>query len=550
MNHRWRANLIFFFFTLFLAAISFRLIFLQILKGDFYKALSQGLNNNYGEAGTDRGEIFLKNGEPLAVNLDFPLVFASPKEIKDPEKTGEILSQIISFDPDFLNNSGDKTPYDFILEKLKTSGSYSVIKKKLSQEEVTALKDLKLEGIYLGEEKGRYYPQETLASQLVGFWGAEGKGQYGVEEFYDETLSGVKNEENSKDLTLTIDYNIQFKAEKLLKKAWDDFDIDGGQIIVVDPNSGEIIALANFPSFNPNSYQDYAKEGNLKIFKNGATQELFEPGSIFKAVTMAIGLEEGKISPRTTYIDIGSVKFGGYTVHNFDEKVYGEQTMTNVLEKSINTGAIFVEQQISHKTFLDYIEKFGIFELTGVDLPEIYSENNEFKKGYEINFATASFGQGIEMTPLQLIRAYCAIANGGKLVRPHLVENVEINPQTDSPPQVISQKTASQLTGMLVSVVENGFGKSAKISKYYIAGKTGTSQIPLSWLGKNENGYSDETWQTFVGFAPAFNPRFLILVKLDNPKSATASDLAASIFHNLADYIIQYWQIPPDYEPS
>jgi len=222
--------------------------------------------------------------------------------------------------------------------------------------------------------------------------------------------------------------------------------------------------------------------------------------------------------------------------------------MTNVLEKSINTGAVFAETQLGEALFLNYIEKFGFFEKTGIDLPEVYSENEEFKKGYEINFATASFGQGIEMTPIQLARAYCVIANGGKLIKPYLVEKIlengnlvkEIQLETSLP--IISSKTSRQLTAMLVSVIENGYGKSAKIPGYYIAGKTGTAQVAEGGV------YSpDKSIQTFVGFAPAFDPKFLILIKLDNPKTKTAEYSAVPIFHDLAEYIIHYWQIPPDY---
>ena len=220
--------------------------------------------------------------------------------------------------------------------------------------------------------------------------------------------------------------------------------------------------------------------------------------------------------------------------------------MTEVLEKSINTGAVFVEKQIPHKVFLDYLVKFGIFEPTGIDLPETYSENKEFKEGYEINFATASFGQGIEMTPLQIVRAISCIANGGRLVKPYLVEGNEEAIETQ--PRVISQKTASQLTAMLVNSVENGYAKRAKIPGYYIAGKTGTSNIPFSNLGIDKLGYSDKTWQSFIGFVPAFDPKFLILVKLDNPETQIAGASTTLVAHDLIKYIIDYYQIPPDYE--
>ena len=526
MKVSWRVNLILVFFILFSAVLLGRLIYIQILQIDFYKALAQGLQNFPTETQPERGEIFLKNGEFLAINKNFSLVFAVPKKVTETEKTAKALSEILNL------------PESIVLEKLKKDTLYSPIKNKLTEEEVESIKKLNLSGIYLAEERLRYYPQETLASQIIGFVDKNNQGQYGLEYYYDEILNGT-------DLILTLDYNIQFKAEKLLKEAKENLDIESGQIIVIDPNSGKIIALANFPNFNPNQYQEYASNGSLGIFKNRATQDLFEPGSVFKPITFAAALEEGKITPKTTYIDKGMVEIGGWPIYNYAERVYGEQTMTNVLEKSINTGAVFVQSQLPHHIFLDYIEKFGIFESTGVDLQESFSENKEFKKGYEINFATASFGQGIEMTPIQLARAYCAIANGGKLVKPYLVE---IEKGSEIPPSIISSKTASQLTAMIVSVVENGFGKAAKIPGYYIAGKTGTAQISFSALEIDKPGYSEKTIQTFVGFFPAFSPQFLILIKLDNPKTKTAEYSATPIFHDLAEYIIHYYQIPPDYE--
>jgi len=535
----WRINLIFFLFLIFGAAIISRLIFLQILNRNFYKALSQGLHTSFQETQIERGEIFLKDGEPLAINIDLPFVFASPRKIEKLEETAEALSQILNLD----KNS--------VLEKLKKDNFYSLLKRKLTQKEVDDLKKSKFAGVYLEEEKVRYYPQENLASQLIGFLGAQGTGQYGLEESFNDILENGQDTEAKKgpDLILTIDYNIQFKAEKLLQEAKENLEIESGQIIVIEPNSGKILTLAHFPNFNPNQYEKYAKEENLEIFKNSVTQKLFEPGSVFKPMTMAGALNEGKITPETTYHDPGEIKIGGYKIYNYARRTYpGELTMTNVLEKSINTGAVFAETQLGEALFLNYIEKFGFFEKTGIDLPEVYSENEEFKKGYEINFATASFGQGIEMTPIQLARAYCVIANGGKLIKPYLVEKIlengnlvkEIQLETSLP--IISSKTSRQLTAMLVSVIENGYGKSAKIPGYYIAGKTGTAQVAEGGV------YSpDKSIQTFVGFAPAFDPKFLILIKLDNPKTKTAEYSAVPIFHDLAEYIIHYWQIPPDY---
>ena len=554
----WRVNLIFAFFILFSAVLIGRLIYIQILQADFYKALAQGFfisppyRQTLAAGQPERGEIFLKNEIPLAVNKNFFLVFATPSKVKNAAETSQILSELLN-----LNK-------DFVFQLLEKETLYSPIKNKLSEEEVQALKNLNLPGIYLTEEKGRYYPQETLASQVIGFLGASGAGQYGLEEYYDEILRGKSR---APDLILTLDYNIQFKAERLLEKTRGDLDIESGQIIVIDPNSGKIIALAHFPNFNPNQYQEYALKGDLELFRNKATRDFFEPGSVFKSITMAAGLNEELITPTTKYLDEGYVKIGGYTLYNYDRRVWGEETMTRVLENSINTGAVFVQKLLPNNIFLDYIEKFGIFEPTGIDLPESCSENKDFKKGYEVNFATASFGQGIEMTALQLARAYSAIANGGKLVKPYLVEKILVKGEEQALPnpalsasviselekpglegQVISQKAASQLTAMLVNVVEQGSARRAKIPGYYIAAKTGTAQIAFSALGIAKPGYSEKTFQTVIGFFPAFSPQFLILVKLDNPKTRVAEYSAVPIFKDLAEYIIHQYQIPPDYE--
>jgi len=540
---QWRINLIFGLLLIFGLVLLGQLFFIQVLHGDFYKALAQGLYNIEEELSGERGEVFFKNQEPLAINMEWPLVFASPSLVEEKEKTAEILASALDLEE------------DEVLEKLQKNNLYELLKKKLTNEEVNFLKENPLLGIYLGKESGRYYPQEDFASQLSGFLDADKSGQYGLEGYYDETLQGEKRR-NGDSLVLSIDYSIQFMAEELLGWAEENLNTEGGEIIVIDPNSGKILALANYPNFNPNQYSEVS---DLDIFQNGATQKIFEPGSVFKPITMAGALEEGKITPQATYFDQGCLEISGYEICNYEERIYpGELTMTNVLEKSINTGAVFAEQQLGRELFFEYIEKFGIFEETGVDTQETLPENKEFhearEQGREINFATAAFGQGIEMTPLQLARAYSVIANGGRLVRPYIVEKViqgkeivEVEPKFALEP-AISSKIASQLTAMMVSVVENGFAKSARIPGYYVAGKTGTAQIAFSALGLEKSGYSDKTWQSFVGFAPAFNPQFLILVKLNNPETKTAEYSAVPIFHDLAKYIIDYYQIPPDYE--
>src|SRR5581483_10359978 len=243
----------------------------------------------------------------------------------------------------------------------------------------------------------------------------------------------------------------------LLQEAHDSIDIDSGQIIVIKPDSGRILAMANFPSFNPNTY---SKVNDLGLFQNSIIQKLFEPGSVFKPFTMAMALQEGKITPSTTFVDKGYVKIGPDTVTNFDHEKYGLSDMSRVLEKSINTGAVFVSQQISHQTFINYLDKLGFNDKTGIDLQgEVGSQNELLKNGSDFGFATAAFGQGIEMTPIQLVRAFSVFPNGGKMAKPYLVDKIVhgqdqqvTKPQLSSP--VISQATASQVTQMMINVVE------------------------------------------------------------------------------------------------
>ncbi len=554
----WRIHLIFTFLFLFGIVIICRLVYLQIIDYKIYRAQALGQQIRLKEVEGLRGEILFKDGiKSLAINKEEWRVYALPKEITDKKNVSEVLGNILSESPKIISS------------KIEDTNCFSVIKNQLTEEEIKNVKDSNLNGIYLEKLSQRYYPQKTLSSQVAGFLGGNGDGQYGLEGYYDEILKGKKGfkEEETKgliffdsegveaakdgsNLYLTIDYNIQFIAESLLQEAKDTLDIESGQIIVLEPNSGKVIALANFPNFNLN---EYSKEKDLSIFQNGAVQKLFEPGSVFKPITIAIALNEGKITPDTTYIDKGYVKIGNERIDNYDKRVYGETSMTQVLEKSINTGAVYAQKSVDRDVYLKYLDKFGFNEQTGIDLQgEAYSSNENLNKGGEINLATSSFGQGIEMTPLQLARAFCVIANGGKLVKPYIVEKTinEKGEETETLPQIskegiITSQTITQLTTMLINVIENGYGTRAKVPGYYVAGKTGTAQVPI----EGKRGYDpNKTIQSFIGFSPALNPRFLILVKLDNPKAKTAEYSATPIFGKLAKYIIDYWQIPPDYE--
>lgn len=406
----------------------------------------------------------------------------------------------------------------------------------------------------------RFYPENSLAAAVVGFWGFQDKerlGQYGIEEYHESWLSGqvgfgnflsrvgFKNgSSQGSSLILTIDKNIQFFAETKLKDLVQKWGASEGSVIVQDPKSGAILAMASYPNFDPNKYGSYP----IDVFVNSTIQKSFEPGSSFKPITMAVGLDSGAITADTRYFDSGEVKIGSHIIRNYDLKSHGYQTMTNVLEKSINTGAIFAMRQAGQDKFLEYIERFNFGKKTDIDLAgEVSGDIKNLYTKREINFVTASFGQGVALTPLQLINAYSAVASGGRLMRPYVVEkiikpngeSVTIGPEVVSEP--ISAQTAKTLTSMLVSVIENGSIKKARVPGYQIAGKTGTAQEPNP-LG----GYSEFLIHNLVGFGPAQDPRFTILVKLDRPKGVeTAAVSLADTFSDIARFLVNYYGIAP-----
>ena len=529
--------------------------------------MAQGQQNSLAEMEGERGAVYFKNGEILALTEKEPYLFISPEEITDKETTAQMLSELIEKD------------YNYLLEKTKIQGSfYEILEKTISKTKADEIEGRDIKGVYVGYKTKRYYPQNQTASQLIGFINEEGEGQYGLEGYYDDQIKGKtalqkreknpwdflfslseKDSLNGSSLALTIDYNIQFMAEKLLNEGVKKYEAEGGEIIVMNPSTGEIIALAQSPNFDPNNY----KNEKMEDFQNSAIQKLFEPGSIFKPITMSMAINEKAVTPETTFNDnLGYVQYGTYRVSNYSNKAWGKITMTEVLQGSVNTGVIFAENQIGHAKFYDYLKKFGLFQETGIDLAgEVYSENREIKKALqsniEVNFANASFGQGIAITPIQMVRAFSTIINGGKLMKPYIVKEIdkagtkkEIESITIAE-NIITPESSSQLRNMLINVVEKGFGHLAKIPGYYIGGKTGTSQVPYTSLGINKSGYSDHTWQTFMGFAPALNPQFIALIKLNNPTATKTSEYSAvPIFHDLAKYVLDYWQIPPDYEEN
>lgn len=398
----------------------------------------------------------------------------------------------------------------------------------------------------------RVYPLGQTAAHALGFVGYRGylrSGQYGVEASYDETLAGLlpsqRPANQGEDIVLTIDPNVQAYVEKTLDDLLDRYLSTLGTIIVEDPKTGAIIAMASSPSYNPNSYQDYP----VQRYLNPAVQAVFEPGSSFKPFTMAAAVDAGVVTADTTYTDPGEVKFGNYTIMNYDKKSHGLQTMTEVLEHSLNTGVIFAQQRTGLDAFLNYVVAFGFGQKAGVDLSgEVPGSLANLYEGRPINFATAAFGQGISVTPIQLVNGISAIANNGKLMRPYIVKEIihADGSSTPTKPQIIGSPikdtTAHTLAQMLTAVVDKGFDR-ARIAGYDVAGKTGTAQIPDANGSYLEN---NEFIHDFVGFAPSYSPKFVILIKIDKPKGINfASNSLSPVFGDITQFLLRYYNIPP-----
>ncbi len=533
-----------------LAAYSFLLFHLyelQVTKGEYYlaRAQSQYLASRF--LNSERGIIYFTDKDnnlfPAALNKNFPIIYAVPKSIEDPQEAANTLSPIL-----------EKPAAD--LEKIfsNTKESYRVLVKKADSETTKKITDANLKGVYVDIEPTRFYPLGNLASHLLGFVGPnktsprEG-GHYGVEEAYDGILSPkgtadpmpetkFEKTEPGSDLTLTIDLNIQTEAEKILTNLVSAYKAESGVIIVADPKTGKILAMASAPNFDLNSYQNY----ELKTFVNPATQHVYEPGSVFKALTFAAALDAGSITPETTYMDAGRITMNGKTIQNYDYPTkgpHGKTTMAEVIEHSLNLGAVFAQQKLGREPFLKYMKNFGVDEKTGIDLPGEARGNLKQLNPNErdIAFATASYGQGVALTPLELITAMSAIANGGTLMRPYVNSNLE--PKAIR--RVIGKKAAEEITQIMVSAVDKV--NIAKINGFAIAGKTGTAYIPDFKKG----GYTTDVVTTYVGFGPASDPRFIILAKLEKPEGAPlAGTSVVPAWRNLAQFVINYYDIAPD----
>ncbi len=561
---RKRTKYLFFFIILASAAILFRLFQLQVLEHQTYAQAANSQHWSEYEIQPKRGNIYVKDMDgnlyPLATNITLNKVFVDLANSKDQDKTAENLAEIL------------KMKKDDILNLFNTSQSkrYIPIKRKISDQETQSIKDLNDPSIGLEPEPWRVYPENTLASQVLGYVNGDDNGVGGIEQYFNDELKGTpglyKAESDSlgnkiltgrdvsvpakdgQDIVLTINRDVQAMAEETLASAIKKYGGKSGSIIVMDPKNGAILAMANNPSFDPNNYNDVK---DYSLFKNSAISNVYEPGSIFKAITMAAGLDTGKIEPDTPFTDTGSITLDGYTIKNALLKAYGNVNMTFVLEYSLNTGATYVQRLLGKDLFYNYLKKFGFGLPTGIEAPQGTEAGGILNKPADSNdhtYATMSFGQSIAVTPLQMITAYSAIANDGKMIEPYLIEGKVANGQDvgggDEKPgkQVISEEAAAKLTQMLVDTVDHGEGHLAKVPGYKVAGKTGTAQVPDPQGGY----YANREIGSFIGFAPAENPRFVVMAKIDEPKNVDWAELsAAPTVGEMLQKLLNYYQVPP-----
>lgn len=546
-----------------------RLFILQIMGHNFYTASAMGSHEIYEKLHPHRGQIFFQDTRtkqifPVAVNREYYLVYAIPKEIPSSEiaNTSAKLFSIL--------NITDPTKQTAITTKLSQNTSrYAPLAKKIDEATVQQLKAAKLKGIYALAGEYRYYPEEHTGSPVIGFTSYDdqaGKlfGQYGAEGYLNKELTGqggflseekgalggwialanrkVEEAQNGPDVVLTIDRTLEYKACERLRQGMEEYKAKSASLVLMNPHTGAILAMCSLPNFDPNKYSEV---DSLEAFNNTAIFTAYEPGSVFKTMTIGMGLDMELITPATTYTDPCERVINGYHVHNADGKCYGRQTMTQVLEKSINTGAVWVEEQVGQDKFKEYIQRFGFGRKTNLPLKsEVAGDITSLNHKGEIFDANASFGQGLTVTPLQLTAAYAVVANGGQLPHPYIIDEMrpfnapieKKQPEASSP--VISTRAAKLLSGMLTSVVENHYTK-AKIEHYFVAGKTGTAQIP-------ERGhYSNvRTNHTFAGFAPADNPQLVLTVKFEEPQRRWAEETTIPVFRDVMKFALEYYSVP------
>lgn len=545
-----RFKIIYFIFLTLFISVSIRLFYWQIVKG---KELSEEASYQYNgskKISASRGNIYATDGTWLAVMRTNWLLFAEKPKIINPKIIANTLEEILSEDKESLYT---KLTRDNVV--------WIPIKHKITSIQKEEIEKLEIDGLGFEPEETRYYPEGSQSAQLLGFVGKNNEGidtgYFGLEGYYDISLTGKSGyQEREKDLKgapllsqglseissilgtdlyTYIDKRIQLVVEEKLKEAQEKYGAKEGSVIIMDPKSGGILAMASYPSYDPAKYYEF-DEG---LYKNPAISDTFEPGSVFKVMVMAAGLDAGVVEPDTK-CDIcdKALKVDKYFIETWDRKYRADSTMTDVIVHSDNVGMSFVAQKLGYDKMYEYLDKFGIGHLTGIDLQGESSVPLREKGTWNIvDLVTSSFGQGVAVTPIQLVRAVGAIANNGYLVTPKVVKS-EKNEKT----QIISKEVAEKMTQIMIESSKYGESNWTNLKGFNIAGKTGTAQIPIA-------GHYDaeRTIASFVGFAPANDPKFVMIVTLKEPQSSQwASETAAPLWYGIAKDLFQVFGIQPE----
>jgi len=527
----------------------------------------------------ERGSIFDRWGHLLAGNKEVYEVGVDLRYIKNAETIAKMASDTLGLDYDTVyNNIND----GYVPGELE----YYVLADFVSLDQITAISEIKenykrltplnkgdklpsLEGVLWTPHLQRSYPENALASNIIGFYSYrdrdQGRGYFGVEEKYNDLLAGspivvkvprdpykareVPTVEPGASIVLTIDKDVQSNMEAIAANAMKRNGATSVTILVMNPKNGEIIAMASTPNLNLNEYWKYGEIFPDPTPYNRAVGQTYEPGSVFKVLTMSAAIDAGAVTPDSPFLDTGQVEIGGYTIYNWDRNAWGPQTMTTCMQHSLNVCLTWVAQQLGPTRFYQYLQAFGIGRKTNIDLagevnfPLALPGDGNW---YPINLGTNSFGQGVAATPLQMITAVAALANDGKMMAPHILESVvENGRQYNNTPQVIGNpvtaKTARTVTQMLAISLEEE-ASDALVDGYRVAGKTGTAEIP------GPNGYvSNLTNASFVGWGPTDDPKFVVYIWLEKPKSSPwGSIVAAPVFSQVVQSLVVSLNIPPD----
>ena len=566
-----------------------RLFQIQVLNHEKYTAMAQEQYWSLQEIPAKRGNILSSDGYSLATTQVSYLLYAEPDKIDDPlQRAHDLAETFVKLRPSFYEDDDQKDALfesykDRFYEVLSLDLRWVALEHYLGEKDRLAIIALGVEGFGFEEEPKRYYPEETLASHVLGFVaqndGGEEQGYFGIEGNLNGDLKGkpgrvveeldatgapilvggheVVKPIDGREVFLTINRAVQYLVEKKLEKGVRDYGAAAGSVIVMDPYTGDVLAMANFPTYHPSRFNDITEEiapenDSDELYygierRNKSISETYEPGSVMKALTVSTGIDSGKITTASTFEDNGPSHYSGYTIDNWDRKHHGTQTITELLQKSNNIGSAWVGHQVGSRVLHKYFSRFGVGEISGIDLEgEDTGIIRPYKDWTDIDLATAAFGQGISATPLQILNAFNAIANGGNLMRPRIVTKVVEGDDIIEIParkvrSAISPESSAIMVDLLTQAVSGGESRYFNIKNYHVAGKTGTAQIPID--GEYD---AEQTNATFVGFLPT-SKKFSMIVRLDRPSSSVyASETAVPLWMSITDDFMKYYGLPPD----